>query len=379
MNTSGIRVHIAGSAARATEHTLLAAAHQFVGALASRLIEAGSGMVAGFGNEPLAEHGLPCTFDWTVLDVIAGSYCPGPNWPSDQPGRFWAIGSQRALDRIPQTRRGTWDTCVNRTDFDLQLSPPGWRMGSVIRAAQVLRGDVLVAIGGGGGVEQLAHLYLDEGKSVVPIRCKLGAFSNDGNGGSSFLHGRALSEPSSFFQLRDGAGSAAGRLTELTVESDSDPITAAEQVCSLIGDLRPPLAFYARLLAADSDEFEQVEEFFRQVIDPVVIEKGMTPYEVGRDYSNAAFIDVEIFERLHRAFLVVADLTDVRPNCTMELGYALARRRRVIITAKEGTRLPFDINKLPTHFWSPIQTVEERRDAFQAWLESHIDMPPLVR
>ena len=252
-------------------------------------------------------------------------------------------------------------------------------MGGIIRAAQVLRGDVLVAIGGGGGVEQLADLYSDEGKSVVPIRCKLGAFSNDGNGGSSFLHGRALSEPSSFFELRDSAGSAAGRLTELTVESNSDPITAAEQVCSLIGDLRPPLAFYARLLAADSDEFEQVEEFFRQVIDPVVIEKGMTPYEVGRDHSNAAFIDVEIFERLHRAYLVVADLTDVRPNCTMELGYALARRRRVIITAKEGTRLPFDTNKLPTHFWSPIQTVEERRDAFQAWLESHIDMPPLVR
>ena len=292
MITSGIRVHIAGSAAGTADHTLLAAAHEFVRTLASRVIDSGSGLVVGFGNEPLGEQGLPCTFDWTVLDVIAGSHCPNPNWPSNQPGRFRAIGSQRALDRIPETRRATWDTCVNRTDFELELSPPGWRMGGVIRAAQALRGEVLVVIGGGGGVEQLADLYSDEGKSVVPIRCKLGAFSNDGNGGSSFLHGRALSGPGTFFELRDGAGSAAGRLTELTVELDSDPITSAEHVCSLIGDLRPPLAFYARLLATDLDEFEHVEEFFRQVVDPVVIEKGMTPYEVGRDRPNAAFINV---------------------------------------------------------------------------------------
>ena len=379
MNTSGIRVHIAGTAARAADHTLLARAHEFVGTLASRLIESGLGLVVGFGNEPLGEQGLPCTFDWAALDIVAGSHCSSPNWPPKKPGRFWAIGSQRALDRIPETRRSTWDTCVNRTDFELELSPPGWRMGGVIRAAQALRGDVLVVIGGGAGVEQLAYLYSNEGKSVVPIRCELGAYSNDGNGGSSFLHARALSEPGSFFELQDGAGSAAARLTELTVEPDSDPITVAEQVCLLIGDLRPPLAFYARLLAHDLDEFRQVEKFFRQVVDPVVVEKGMTPYEVGRDRPNAAFINVEIFERLHRSYLVVADLTGVRPNCTMELGYALARNRRVIITAKEGTRLPFDPDKLPTHFWSPMQTVEEGQDTFRAWLESHMDMPPLVR
>lgn len=378
MNTFGIRVHIAGSAARSADHTLLGSAHEFVKTLASQLIESGLGLVVGFGNEPVGEQALPCTFDWTILEVIAGSPYPSPNWPSDQPGRFRAIGSQRALDRIPEIRRAVWDSCLNRTDFELELSPPGWRMGGVIRSAQVLRGDVLVAIGGGAGVEQLADLYSDEGKSVVPIRSELGAFSNDGNGGASYLHGCALSEANSFFQLRDSAGSAAGRLAEIRIELGYNPNTAAEQVRSLIGDLRPPLAFYARLLAPDFDEFEPVEEFFRQVVDPVVIEKGMTPYEVGRDRPNAAFINTELFERLHRAHLVVADLTGVRPNCTMELGYALARRRRVIISAKEGTRLPFDSDKLPTHFWSPMQSVEERRNAFRAWVERHIDLPPLV-
>ena len=252
-------------------------------------------------------------------------------------------------------------------------------MGGVIRATQVLKGDVLVAIGGGGGVEQLADLYLDEGKSVIPIRCDLGAISNDGNGGGSYLHGRALSEPNSFFEMRDGTTSGVGRLSELSIGPHSDPNIVAEAVASLIVDLHPPLAFYVRLLADDLDEFGPVEDFFRKVVDPVVVARGLSPYEVGRDRGAAAFINVEIFERLHRAHLVLVDLTSVRPNCTMELGYALARRRRVIISAMEGTRLPFDTDKLPTYFWSPEQAGEDRQNSFREWIERHIDMPPMVR
>ena len=56
----------------------------------------------------------------------------------------------------------------------------------------------------------------------------------------------------------------------------------------------------------------------------------------------AALMNVEIFDTIHRAGLVIVDLTGVRPNCLMELGYALGRHRRVIISARVGTPLPFD-------------------------------------
>ena len=377
----GLRVHIAGSAAPSVNGSLLRAAHTFVSTLSAGLVDRGLGLVLGVGDEPRGDEGLPCTFDWDILETIAVAPSSGLGWTSDRPGRFRVVASQRALHRVPDSRRRVWNDCARRPDLELQLSPPGWRMGGVIRAEQALSGDVLVAIGGGAGVEQLANLYMDEGKSVVPIRCDLGAFVGDGNGGASYLHAQALSEPTPFFELRDGAGSSTGRLSGLRIETDSGPaaVAVAEATLSLIGDLKPHRAFYVRLLRADLDEFEPVESFFRGVVDPVVIENGFTPYEVGRHRSQSAFMNVEIFESLHRAALVVADLTGVRPNCTMELGYALARRRRVIITAMQGTQLPFDSDKLPAHFWRPEQRQEEGRRAFHSWLERHIDMPPVIR
>ena len=361
------------------DRALLEAAHEFVSSLTEQLIAAGAGLVLGVGNEPLGDAGLPCTFDWTALEAMSSTPDAGSDWPAEQSRRFWIVASQRALARVPDSRQSVWANCNGRTDFELELSAPGWRMGGVIRAAQVLRGDVLVVLGGGAGVEQLAQLYHDEGKPVIPIRCALGAYSQDGNGGASYLHSRALSEPGTFFELRAGAGSAAARLVPLEIGPAEDPASVAETLASVLAHLKPPRAFYIRLLDTGSVEFEPVETFFRHVVDPVVSGRGFTPHEVGRDRPLAAFMNVEIFEGLHRAALVVADLTGVRPNCTMELGYALARRRRVVISAMNGTRLPFDQDKLPTHFWNAEQAPELRKDAFRAWLERHLDMPPLVR
>ena len=114
----GLRVHIAGSGALSTDRALLQAAHEFVSVLAERLIGAGAGLVLGVGDEPLGAEGVPCTFDWTVLEAIARTPDPGPEWPSDQSGRFRVVASQRALARIPDSRQAVWADCTGRTDFE---------------------------------------------------------------------------------------------------------------------------------------------------------------------------------------------------------------------------------------------------------------------
>jgi ATP-dependent RNA helicase HelY len=138
---------------------------------------------------------------------------------------------------------------------------------------------------------------------------------------------------------------------------------------SILADLRPPSAFYVRLLAADHARYPCVERFFREVVDRVVTERGFMPREMGRERPDHAFMNVEIFESLHRAGLVVVDLTGVRANCMLELGYALGRRRRVVISAAQGTELPFDSDKLPTYLWKGDGTVDERVDSFGRWLD----------
>ncbi|MGH2764135.1 MAG: hypothetical protein ACRDL4_01365 [Thermoleophilaceae bacterium] len=152
----------------------------------------------------------------------------------------------------------------------------------------------------------------------------------------------------------------------------------AKEAVGLLADIRPRPAFYVRLLATDHPEFASVERFFRDVVDTVVVERGFTPQEMGRAKPEEAFMNVEIFRALHRAGMVIVDLTGARPNCTMELGYALARRRRVVISAKKGTTLPFDPDKLPTHTWEDGVTLHERIDAYRDWFDRHNELPPLV-
>ena len=81
---------------------------------------------------------------------------------------------------------------------------------------------------------------------------------------------------------------------------------------------------------------------------------------------------------MHRASLVVIDLTGMRPNCTMELGYALGRHRRVVISAKIGTKLIFDGDKLPTYFWEDAGDADAGREAYRDWLDRYIELPAVI-
>jgi hypothetical protein len=374
----GLRIHLTGSAAKECEAALLANAHDFARCLSARLIADGQGLLTGVGGEPIGDAELPCIFDWTALEVIAEAQDQCSDWPQGLPARFVAVASQSGLGRIPGDRQAAWESCLGRPDFKLDPTPPGWRMAGLIRDRQLLHGDVLVALGGGAGAELLAQQYREDGKPVIAIDTELGAFNKDGNGGSRYLYGKALSESDTFFQLRAGAGDGASRLSALQLTVDTDPEVLAAAVAGLVGDLRPRPAFYVRLLDTDQAEFAAVETFFRDVVDPVVEAHGFRPNEIGMHRPETAFMDVEIFKLLHYSSLVVVDLTAVRPNCMMELGYALGRRRRCLISAMKGTSLPFDPNHLPTYFWDPADQVEEMIKAFGEWVGQYSELPPLV-
>lgn len=376
----GLRVHISGSASADCETALLDTAHAFISSFTREVVDQGAGLVLGAGAEPVGNTGRPCIFDWTALEAIADLPDPASGWPVARPDRFVVVSTQRGLEKVPGTRDPTWRKCCARSDFTLELGPPGWRMAGVIRERQLAKGDILLAVGGGAGVEHLAELYVDEGKPVIPLYAELGAFNDDGTGGSRRLYGDAVSDPTRYrLAMCDGLGSSTARLSPLRLTTGTDPTALAHDVAAFIRDLRPRPAFYVRLLNSAHAEFPAVERFFREVVDNAVVERGFTPYEIGRDRPTAAFVNVEIFEQLHRAGLVVVDLTGVRPNCTMELGYALGRRRRTVLSAKAGTSLPFDEDKLPTFFWTDDGTRDEQVARYLGWFDRYGDLPAIVQ
>jgi len=67
----------------------------------------------------------------------------------------------------------------------------------------------------------------------------------------------------------------------------------------------------------------------------------------------------DILERIERAAFTIVDLTDLRPNVFYELGYADGQGKKVVVTAKRGTELPFDVKDIPTIFWDGQKQLKE--------------------
>ena len=76
-------------------------------------------------------------------------------------------------------------------------------------------------------------------------------------------------------------------------------------------------------------------------------------YEAIRTDQKISFekITPMILEGIKNSAFVIADITEKSLNVFYEIGYAEGIRRPLILTAKKGTELPFDIKDTPVIFW----------------------------
>lgn len=76
-------------------------------------------------------------------------------------------------------------------------------------------------------------------------------------------------------------------------------------------------------------------------------------YEAQRvDESNLLKrIIPEILRQVRQSAFVIADVTEQKPNVLYELGFADGVGKKVILLAKKGTKLSFDIHDVPVLFW----------------------------
>lgn len=381
----GRRIHVAGSASDHTPAVRRAWAHDFVRAVTSGVIARGGGLVLAAGKEPVPpQEPSPApslVFDWTALsEAEAALRSDGNAWPTWAGPRIVVATSEKADREIPPARRDLWTRLVSRSDVEVLGILAGARAAAMVRRRQVRYGAALLALGGGTGVEHLAELYRARGRSVVPLDLHLGASRDDGTGGASRISAEARARPEDFVVLsRTSTGRAGGMLAAMATRNGEAAVDAvAGAALRLLESLAAPQAFYVRLLNREHGAFPQVERFFRDVVDTVVPERCHERREVGTDPSSEGFMNVEIFTRLHHADLVIADITGDRPNCFIELGYALRGDTPVLLTARRGTQPPFDGDKVPCHFWDPDRSLDDEREDFRSFWDRNYSRGPLV-
>lgn len=90
---------------------------------------------------------------------------------------------------------------------------------------------------------------------------------------------------------------------------------------------------------------DSFNEYFNKIIVPAVKETGLIPIRSDKIYGTRAIID-DIFERIFKAALVIADATSKNPNVNYELGVAHALEKPTIIITQSINDVPFDYKHL---------------------------------
>ena len=376
----GRRIHIAGSISddpSVAPRAEVERAQECIKLLVPRLVERGATFVLSIDDEKTREaDGLPICFDWHILRVLVECI---DSRPPDAPEPYAvAVRHHKSERQVPTELTKLWQQF--RDSRLVEIRDVGhWNLYSKRMEAQASHGDVLIALGGKDGVLYLANLYHDAGKPVVPLNIPI---TPKGAGAQKLFDDIGLSQFNANRLFRP-KGSMTVRAWMGKVDFNNRGRNNKQQmdvVLELLDDLDAPHAFVVRLMDDRHDSYSAVEELFSKVISPVVEEEygyriavvdGSQPYD-------SPTIQQDIFEKLHHSQLALVDLTGVRPNCLIELGYALGRGLPTMLLAQKGEKAPFDIQGVPIYYWKPSVSVKKRQEAFRSYWKANIRRPPLV-
>lgn len=373
----GRRIHIAGSipddlAIASTE--AVDQARELIAGLVKELVRRGATFVIPVDAEkPRPSDGRPICFDWLIWQTLQANL---DRRPTGAPNPLAvAVQHHKNEEQIPKAFEALWDGLRNSDLVQIE-NAAYWNMASKRMEAQARFGDILLAVGGGEGVLFLANLYHDAARPIVPLNAPICAPETGAR--RLFSFGLSSTQASRLFQATGATPHA--WINRINFRSDKPVAERVAEIIDLLEALEPPKAFVVRLLNPEQADFADVEEFFSTVVQPIiegelgyklVVVDGRQPYEHPR-------IDQEIFAKLHRSSVVLADITGARPNCFLELGYALGRGLPTMLMAKEGSQHPFDIYTLSGLRWKTSDTLDERHRLFREHWDAIRNRPPLV-
>jgi hypothetical protein len=349
-------------------------ARSFVGELTRELLGRGATFVLPVDVEKVREaDGWPICFDWLIWQVLHANLAQRPANAPDP--LVIAVQHHKNEDQVPAQFVDLWDDLRSSDRVQIE-NVSHWNMSSKRMEAEARWGDILVALGGSEGVLFLANLYHDSGKPVVPVNFPIAPADT----GARRLFSLGLSSAHAHRLFQVTTHSAHAWINRINFTARTTVSDRVQAVMDLLEALEKPRAFAVRLLNDQHTEYADVQNFFDTVVQPIV--EGELGYALivvdGHRVYEEPRIDQEIFAKLHRSRVVLADITGMRPNCLLELGYALGRGLPTMLMAKEGSAHPFDIHTLAGLRWRTSGSVEDRRRAFREHWAAIQTRPPLV-
>ena len=371
------RIHITGSIDKdpsVASKADVKSAREFVEKLVEQLIKKGATFVVPVDAEPLRDSdNLPICFDWLVWETIKKNL---ENRPSEaRPPLAIAIQHDKNKDQIPEKFQNLWDGLAERDCVEIK-NVAEWNMASKRMEEQSRWGDILIAIGGDEGVLYLANRYHEAGKPIIPLNLPLCEKSKGAR--KIFSHGLSNDSKQLFETSKEKNEDTWLNLIDFPERKPTLEILPT--LIKLLESLNRPKAFAVKLLDRKDTVFYEVDDFFKKVVEPVIYEElgyKLVAIDLNHVHESAS-IEQEIFRNLHKSSIAICDITGERPNCFIELGYALGRNIPTILTAKEGTEHPFDVKLFSAHHWDPDRSIDEEKQLFQKHLETVKNRKPLV-
>ena len=217
---------------------------------------------------------------------------------------------------------------------------------------QVAQADVVVLIGGYEGTYRAANWATIAGKPVLP-------FAVFGGAAEKIYHR----------ELKDFDKKYGGQISRLEFEqlnSIKDWDAHATDIVALAEKVAQSRSVLVVMSYADRPDLKDAYGTFQRTC-----ERLNYVCERITEKNAAARILPEILERIRLAAFTIVDLTDLRPNVFYELGYADGLGGKVIVTAKKGTELPFDVKDIPTIIWeSQVELEQDLQKRIQSVMRS---------
>jgi hypothetical protein len=375
----GHAIQIAGSIFDNATLADAESAHVLVRNLTRKLISRNATIVTMVDEEPILRLGNPPlsrVFYWDILEAVS-DVASERRCCHDSEVLAHVVCSGQSLRRIPAKRMPLWKELLRSGAVSLYTIPAEWTSSYLVREKQESLSDALVVLGGHQGVEQLVSMYQRHGKLVLPLDVPLGSSAGRECSAAIRYHKKALDEPREFIPNADSSN--ASEIAALSCDGwAGKPSKHADSIVAFLERLVVPKVFCVRLMNEKAEDFQSVDWFIEEVVLPVAKSRGYTVHQIGRGRTSSQFLNTEIIKGLNESSIVIADMTGSRLNCYFELGYGFGIGRKVLVTAIEGTKMPFDTDKIPCLFWSKNAGLKSLRHALNDFWSKNVDRTPMT-